>query len=130
MKVILKACLAIVTALTAGRLLAHHSFALEFDQNKHVQLKGKVTQVEFINPHSWIHIAVTNSKGVVENWEIEGGTPNTLFRQGINDETLPIGTEIVVDGYRSRDGLNKASGRDITLTNGRKVFLTTTKPAE
>ena len=119
-----KPSLLLLTLLATTRLYAHHSFGAEFDASKPVQLRGKVTLVEFINPHSWIHIAVVKDDGSTEEWEIEGGTPNTLFRMGINDESLPVGTEILVDGYRSRDGLNKASGRDITLPDGRKVFLT------
>lgn len=109
---------------------AHHSFAAEFDPTQPLQLRGKVTLVEFINPHSWIHIAVSKADGTVEEWAIEGGTPNTLFRQGINDESLPVGTEILVDGYRSRDGENKASGRDITFADGRKVFMAGSAPQE
>lgn len=104
-------------------VLAHHSFAAEFDIDKPIQLQGKVTQVEFMNPHSWIHIEVKNAKGEAEQWEIEGGTPNTLFRKGINQDTLAIGTEIMVDGYQSRDGANRASGRNLTLTDGRKLFI-------
>lgn len=124
MKTCFKFALLLFTLITFTRVYAHHSFGAEFDASKPVQLRGKVTLVEFINPHSWIHIAVTKDDGSTEEWQIEGGTPNTLFRMGINDDSLPVGTEILVDGYRSRDGLNKASGRDITLPDGRKVFLT------
>ena len=109
---------------------SHHSFASEFDAAQPVSLKGTVTQVEFINPHSWIHIEVTNADGTKTAWEVEGGTPNTLFRKGINDDTLPVGTLIAVDGYRARDGSNRMSGRDITLADGRKVFLSGSAPQQ
>jgi hypothetical protein len=107
---------------------AHHSFASEFDANQPISLKGAVTKVEFINPHSWIHLEVTNADGTKTTWEVEGGTPNTLFRKGITDSTLPVGTAIAVDGYRARDGSNRMSGRDITLADGRKVFLSGSAP--
>jgi len=109
---------------------AHHSFAAEFDANLPVQLSGTVTKVEFMNPHSWIHIDVEKEDGSVESWAIEGGTPNTLFRRGINKNSLPVGTEINVDGYQARDGSNRASGRDITLGDGRKLFLDGSAPPQ
>ena len=113
-----------------ANLWAHHSFASEFDANKPLSLRGTVTQVEFINPHSWIHIEVTNDDGTKTAWEVEGGTPNTLFRKGINDSTLPVGTLIAVDGYKARDGSNRMSGRDITFADGRKVFLSGSAPPQ
>lgn len=107
---------------------AHHSFAAEFNPDAPINLRGVVTKVEFMNPHSWIHIDVTLDDGTTAAWAIEGGTPNTLFRKGINDNTLPPGTEIIVDGYQARDGTNKASGRDITFADGRKLFLEGSAP--
>ncbi len=120
--------LSLVMAAPPTAVWGHHSFASEFDANQPVSLRGTVTKVEFINPHSWIHIEVTSDDGTKAAWEVEGGTPNTLFRKGINDNTLPIGTAIAVDGYRARDGSNRMSGRDITLADGRKVFLSGSAP--
>jgi hypothetical protein len=117
-------------ALAAVPALAHHSFAAEFDLEQPIKLRGTVTEVEFMNPHSWIHIDVKKDDGTVESWAIEGGTPNTLFRMGINQNSLPVGTEIIVDGYRSRDGANRANGRDVTLPDGRKLFLGGSTPPQ
>jgi hypothetical protein len=102
---------------------AHHAFAAEFDAKQPITLRGTVTRVEWINPHTWIHIDVKDTDGKVVEWMIEGGTPNTLLRNGIDKKSLPAGTEIVVDGYRAKSGLNRANGRDITLADGRKLFL-------
>jgi uncharacterized protein DUF6152 len=109
--------------LAAVQLRAHHAFTSEFDASQPVKLRGNVTKVELINPHSWIHIDVKDPDGKVTSWAIEGGTPNTLFRLGVTKTSLAIGTELLVDGYRAKDGSNKANGRDITFADGRKVFI-------
>ena len=114
--------------LAIAPLKAHHAFTAEFDASKPVKLRGTVTKVEFVNPHSWIHIDVKEPDGKVIAWAIEGGTPNTLFRLGITKNSLPLGTELLVDGYRAKDGSNKANGRDITFTDGRKVFMGGSSP--
>ena len=104
-------------------VVAHHAFGAEFDANRPVLLKGKVTKVEWVNPHAWIHLAVEEADGTTEDWMVEGGTPNTLLRRGIDRNSLKVGTEIVVDGYQSKDRSNRANGRDVTFPDGKKLFM-------
>ena len=109
---------------------AHHAFAAEFDANKPVKLRGTVTKMEWINPHAWIHIDVKKSDGTTEMWMIEAGTPNTLLRRGFTKDSLKSGTEVLVDGYQSKDGSLRANGRNLTLPDGQTLFLGNTTGAE
>lgn len=102
---------------------AHHAFSAEFDRNRPVELEGVVTRMEWINPHSWIHIDVTTEDGEVQKWMIEGGAPNALLRRGWTKDSLPPGTKILVEGYQARDGSLRANGRDITFPDGTKLFV-------
>ena len=102
---------------------AHHAFAAEFDATKPIKLRGTVTKMEWINPHTWIHIEVKRPNGTVEPWAIEGGPPNALFRRGFNRNSLPTGIEIVVEGFQAKDGSRKGNGRDVTFPDGRRLFL-------
>jgi hypothetical protein len=122
--------LALITTVAFSvsyRAFAHHAFSAEFDAKKPVNLQGKVTKVEWINPHAWIHLEVVQEDGSAIQWMVEGGTPNTLLRAGINKNSLPIGSEIVVRGYQSKDRsckpACKANGRDLAFSDGRKVFM-------
>ena len=107
---------------------AHHAFSAEFDANRPVNLEGTVTRMEWINPHAWIHIQVTNDDGALEDWSIEAGAPNGLIRRGFNRESLLPGTKILVAGYQAKDGANRANGSSITFEDGRKLFVGGSNP--
>jgi hypothetical protein len=114
----------VVMVAGAAPARAHHAFAAEFDAKKPVKFeKAVVTKVEWTNPHSWIHVDVTLPDGTKEAWAIEAGTPNVLFRRGFTKEALLPGTAIVIDGYRAKDGSHRANGRNLTLPDGRNLFL-------
>ena len=104
--------------------IAHHAFGAEFDPNAPIRLQGKVVRIEWVNPHTWIHLEITKPDGTKEEWMVEGGTPNTLLRRGITRESIAVGTELIVDGYQTKDhSLPRANGRDVTFTDGRKLFM-------
>ena len=113
----------ILAALATTPVVAHHAFSAEFDAKRPVKLQGTVKKMEWINPHSWIHVDVKDAKGKVVTWMVEGGAPNALLRRGFSKNSLAIGTEVSIDGFRSKDGSNRANGRDITLPNGQKLFV-------
>ncbi len=119
-----------VLALVAGAVVAarpvraHHAFGAEFDPDMPVRLQGRIVKLEWVNPHAWIHVEVKRPDGKTEVWMVEGGTPNTLIRRGLTRDTLKYGTEIIVDGYQTKDhSLKRANGRDMTFTDGRKIFM-------
>ena len=107
---------------------AHHAFAAEFNSDKPIALRGTVTMMEWVNPHSWIHIDVKGPDGTLVNWMIEGGSPNSLLRLGFTKNAVLPGMEIVVDGYQAKDGTNKGVGRSLTFADGRKLFLSESEP--
>ena len=122
-KLMLTAAGVVFVLAAASRVTAHHAFSAEFDADRPVKLKGTVVKLEWVNPHAWIHIEVPKDGGGTEEWMIEGGTPNTLIRRGLTKDALPIGTEVIVEGFQAKDRSTRANGRDITLADGRKLFL-------
>ena len=119
-KVVASAGMLMETALPAA---AHHSFSAEFDATKQVTLEGKVVQMEWVNPHSWLHIDVTQPDGSVVRWKIEGGSPSVLFRKGWNRDSLPAGIKVKVVGFQAKDGSFRASSRDLQFPDGRRMDL-------
>ncbi len=113
----------VLPLLISGSSQAHHAFAAEFDASRPVLIKGKITKVEWVNPHAWIHIEHEKKDGTTESWMVEGGTPNTLLRRGITRHSLIPGIRVIVDGYQSKDRSKRANGRNITYADGRALFM-------
>ena len=122
---IIVASLGVSLFVAGASVQAHHAFAAEFDANRPVALQGKITKMEWINPHAWVHLEVEGHETIADGtvWMVEGGTPNTLLRRGFTKNSLLPGTKIIVDGYQAKDGSDKGNGRDLTFADGRKLFM-------
>jgi hypothetical protein len=114
----------IVIAVSVPAVLrAHHAFAAEFDASKPFKIRGTIVKMEWINPHTWLHLDVKRPDGKTERWMIEGGPPNALYRRGFNKNSLPQGAELIVEGFRAKDGSLKGNGRELTFADGRRLFV-------
>ena len=122
--------LAVVVALlgAAAPVWAHHAFAAEFDIKKPVKLEGKVTTMEWTNPHAWIHIEVTGPDGRVTNWMVECGSPNVMLRRGFTKRSLEAGMELTVEGYQAKNGEFRANGSSVTFKDGKRIFVGGSNP--
>jgi hypothetical protein len=119
----------LAVALAAPPLVsAHHSFAAEYDVNQPITLSGTVARIDLISPHAWLYLDVTDRDGAVTRWNVEMGAPNSLIRRGINKNTVPVGAEVTVDGYRAKDGSNTVNSQSIKLADGRALFSGSTGP--
>ena len=127
MTVRISAVAALALAVAAPTAVAHHAFSAEFDANLPIRVQGKIVQVDWINPHAWVHVEDVKDDGTKQVWQLEAGTPNTLLRRGLTKRLLQPGTEVVVRGYQSKDKvcvpICSGSGRDITFPNGTKIFM-------
>lgn len=121
MRTFMAAALALGVLGTSAPVLAHHAFAAEFDRNKPITLVGKLSKVEWVNPHTWFHLDVTDSSGKVVTWRVEGGAPNQLMRRGWNRNSLKLGEQVTIEGFRARTGEPIAAGSQIKTADG-KVF--------
>ncbi len=117
--VLTAAALAVGLFFATAPVLAHHAFAAEFDRDKPITLVGKVSKIEWVNPHTWIHMDVTGADGKVVTWRIEGGAPNALMRRGWNRNSIKVGEQVTVDGFRAKDGSPTANGSQVKTADGR-----------
>jgi hypothetical protein len=116
--------------LASAPVFAHHAFAAEYDARQFITLKGSLTTVEWINPHAWLHVDVKDENGKVVNWAVEFGAPNALLRRGLRKTDFPAGTEVVVEGYRAKNGSSTINGRSVKLPDGRNLFTGGSSPDE